>query len=158
MSNEFLDFMFWLSTISVFPFWLLVIFFPRWSVTQWTMKSPLFFVLPALIHTAFVVLLLASRPDLKDDYSALFPFTPSKILVKMGEPGLATVSWLHMVPADLFIGQWIYFDGQKRNLSPWLVSPTLFITCTSGPIGFIFYLIVRTVQGLTLKTVNPEQV
>ena len=157
MSEEFLSLLFWLSTISVLPFWVLVIFFPRWSITQRMVKSPLAFILPALIHTAFIIMLLQSRPNLQDDYSALFPLTPGKILLKMAEPDMATVSWLHMLPADLFIGQWIYSDSQKRNLSSWLVSPTLFVTCMSGSIGFIFYLLVRTLQGWTLKTVKPEQ-
>ncbi len=156
VSEDILSCMFWLSTISVLPFWVLVIFFPRRSITHRIMKSPLSFVLPALIHTAFIIMLFQSRPDLKDDYSALFPLTPSKILVKMAEPDMATVSWLHMLPADLFIGQWIYFDSQKRNLSPWLVSPTLLLTCISGSIGFILYLIVRALQDVTSKTVKPK--
>jgi hypothetical protein len=143
--------MFWLSTISVLPFWVLVMFFPRRSITRRVAKSPLFFVLPALMHTAFVIMLLQSRPNLQDDYSALFPFTPAKVLLKMAEPDIATASWLHMLPGDLFMGQWIYFDSRKRDTSPWLVSPALFLTCMSGSIGFILYLIVRTLRDVTWK-------
>lgn len=144
MSEKRLKFMFWLGTISVLPFWMLVIFFPRRSVTQRIMKSVLPIVLPAAVHTAFIAMLLKSRPDLKDDYSAMFPLTSSKVLAKMTEPDMATVSWLHMLPADLFLGRWMYFDSRKRNLSPWLVSPTLAVTSTSGSVGFILYLMVRT--------------
>jgi hypothetical protein len=154
MSEKRLNLMFWLSTISVLPFWALIIFFPRRSITHRIMKSVLPLVLPASVHTAFILMLLKSRPDLKDDYSALFPLTASKVIAKMTEPDMATVSWLHMLPADLFIGRWMYFDSQERDLSPWLASPTLFLTCTSGSIGFVLYLIVRTLQGSTSRVVK----
>jgi hypothetical protein len=163
MSEDILSFMFWLGTISVLPFWTLVIFFPRRPVTQRMMKSPLVLVLTALIQAAFIIMILPNRPDLKDDYSALLLLTPSKILAKMAEPDIATASWLHMLPGDLFIGQWIYLDSRKRNLSPWLVSPTLFLTCMSGSIGFILYLIVaatnhtisNVVQSRSARLDNP---
>lgn len=149
MSEKRLTLMFWLSTISVLPFWLLIIFLPRWPLTRRIMKSLLPILLPASLHTAFVVMLLRSRPDLKDDYSSLLPLTPSKVIAKMTEPDIATASWLHMLPGDLLMGRWIYFDSQKRKLSPWLISPTLSLTLTSGPIGFVVYWIVRALHGST---------
>jgi len=155
VSEKRLRSMFWLGTISVLPFWMLVIFFPRRSVTQRIMKSVRPIVLPAAVHTAFIAMLLKSRPDLKDDYSAMFPLSSSKVLAKMTEPDMATVSWLHMLPADLFLGRWMYFDSRKRNLSPWLVSPTLAVTSTSGSVGFILYLMVRTLHALSSRPANP---
>ena len=143
MSEKRLNVMFWLGTILALPFWFLIIFCPRWSVTHRVMQSALPLVLPAWAHTAFIVMLLRSRPDLKDDYSALFPLSSGKVITKMTERDMATVSWLHMLPGDLFIGRWMYLDSRKRNLSPWLVSPALIVTCTSGSIGFIVYLLLR---------------
>jgi hypothetical protein len=76
----------------------------------------------------------------------------------MAEPDIATASWLHMLPGDLFIGQWIYLDSQKRNLSPWLVSPTLFLTLMSGSIGFILYLIVAAMSHVrSARLDNPPE-
>ncbi len=143
MSEKRLHRMFWLGTISVLPFWLLIIIFPRWSISRRIMKSVLPLILPASVHTAFIVMLLRSRPDLKDDYSALLPLSSSKVLTKMTERDMATVSWLHMLPGDLFIGRWIYLDSQERALNPWLVSPLLIVTCTSGSLGFVLYLLLR---------------
>jgi hypothetical protein len=93
-------------------------------------------------------MLLATRPDLKEDYSTLFPLAPGRILIKMAEPDLATVSWLHMLPGDLFIGWWIYLDSRERGLGPWIVSPALLVTCLSGSIGFVLYLLARTLQDV----------
>ena len=152
MSEKRLNLMFWLGTISILPFWFLIIFFPRWSVTHQIMKSALPLVLPASVHTAFIVMLLRSRPDLKDDYSALFPLSSNKVITKMTERDMATVSWLHMLPGDLFIGRWIYLDSRKRNLNPWLVSLPLVVTCTSGSIGFVCYLLFRVLKGIAGKS------
>jgi hypothetical protein len=143
--------MFWLSTISVLPFWLLIIFLPRWPLTRRIMKSLLPILLPASLHTVFVVMLLRSRPDLKDDYSSLFPMTPGKVIAKMTERDIATASWLHMLPGDLLMGRWMYFDTQERKLNPRLVAPALSLTLSSGPIGFVLYLIVRALHGLRSK-------
>ena len=121
------------------------------------MRSPLYLVPSALVHTAFIARLLRTRPDLRDDYAALVPLTPQKILTKMAEPDMATVSWLHMLPGDLFIGRWIYFDSQERGLSPWLVSPVMGLTCTSGSIGYILYLIVRAFSGLAPKGIPSKK-
>lgn len=140
--------MFWLGTISVLPFWFLIIFFPRWSVTRQIMKSVLPLILPASVHTAFIVMLLQSRSDLKDDYSALFPLSAGKVIGKMTERDMATVSWLHMLPGDLFIGRWLYLDSRKRDYSPWFASLLLVVTWTSGSIGFVFYLLLRVLKGI----------
>jgi hypothetical protein len=153
--------MFWLGTASVLPFWFLIIFFPRRSVTRKIVESALPLVLPASVHTAFIVMLLRSRPDLKDDYAALFPLSSSKVITKLTERDMATVSWLHMLPGDLFAGRWIYLDSRKRNLNPWLVSLVLVVTCTSGSIGFVLYLLLRVLaaflekSGLTLARYEP---
>jgi hypothetical protein len=151
MSDKRLSFMFWLSTISVLPFWLLIIFLPRWPLTRRVMKSLLPVLLPASLHTAFVVMLLSSRPDLKDDYSSLFPLTPGKVIAKMTERDIATASWLHMLPGDLMMGRWMYFDSQEQRLSHWLMVPALSLTLSSGPIGFVLYLIVRALHSLAPK-------
>ena len=151
MSEKRLNFMFWLGTISILPFWTLIIFFPRWSVTRKIMESVIPLILPASVHTAFGIMLFQSRPDLKDDYSAMFPLSSSKVITKMTERDMATISWLHMLPGDLFIGRWMYLDSQKRNLSPWLVSPALIVTCTSGSMGFVFYLLLRVLKGIVGK-------
>ena len=120
------------------------------------MRSPLCLVPSALVHTAFIARLLRTRSDLRDNYAALVPLTPPKILAKMAEPDMATVSWLHMLPGDLFIGRWIYFDSQERGLSPWLVSPVMGLTCTSGSIGYILYLIVRALSSRPEKGETRE--
>jgi hypothetical protein len=121
------------------------------------MKSVLPVVLPASIQTAFVVMLLRNRPDLKDDYSALFPLSSGKVIAKIAEPDIATASWLHMLPGDLLFGRWMYLDSQKRGLSPWFASPMLFVTCISGSIGFMLYLMGRALQGLTPKTSDQRR-
>jgi hypothetical protein len=142
---------FWLSTLSVSPFWLLMILFPRWSFTRRVMKSLFPIILPASVHAAYAALLIKSRPEIKEDLAALAAPTPDVVLSKMAEPDLVPVSWLHMLPADLFIGRWTYFDSQARGISPWLASSALFLIGTSGSIGFLIYLLVRFLHGLAFK-------
>lgn len=59
------------------------------------------------------------------------------------EQDMAPVSWLHMLPGDLFAGRWIHLDSRKRDVHPWLVSLGLVVTFASGSIGFLLYLLLR---------------
>ena len=44
-----------LSSLLVLPFWLLMIFVPRWHWTQRIMQSPLVAAAPALLYAVLVI-------------------------------------------------------------------------------------------------------
>jgi hypothetical protein len=143
LSEKTLQTMFWIGTIAIFPFWILVIFFPRQPITRRMVESLWPYLLPAAAHTAFIGMLLRTRPDLQDDYAALFPLSAGKVIDKLTERDMATVGWLHMLLGDVFIGRWIYLDSRERNMNPWLASLPLAVTSTSGSIGLPLYLLLR---------------
>src|SRR5215813_14174934 len=124
----------------VLPFWALMIFLPRWSVTRRIMKTPLSAALPAVFYAALVlprlveVWTIVSRPDLPG------------IAGLLGSPAGATIAWLHFLAFDLFVGRWIYLDSRERGLSAWLMAPVLYLTLMLGPCGFLLYLLVRRVK------------
>jgi hypothetical protein len=66
----------------------------------------------------------------------------------MGSPAGATIAWVHFLAFDLFVGRWIYLDSQQRRISAWLMAPVLFLTLMLGPVGFLFYLIVRALAAV----------
>lgn len=126
------------STIVV-PFWLAMIFLPRWSVTRKVMGSlwaVYCFALPyALLQIPFYLpaLPLFVRPEL------------GKIQQLLGSETGATQAWLHFIAIDLFAGRWIYLDSQEHEVSPWIVGPLLFMTLMFGPAGLALYLLYRMI-------------
>ena len=127
-------------SLLVVPFWLAMIFLPRWDVTRKVMGSlwtVFFFALPyTLLQIPFYLsaLPLFLRPDLVN------------IQQLLGSETGATQAWLHFIAVDLFAGRWIYLDSRARDLSPWIVGPLLFMTTLFGPAGLALYLLFRLLQ------------
>src|SRR5712691_11894438 len=120
-----------LSSLLVLPFWGLMILLPRWRWTTRILRSR--FVIAAL--AALYAALALSRPTL-DGVAAL-----------LGSPAGATIAWIHFLAFDLFVGRWIYLDSQERRMSAWVTAPALFLTLMLGPMGFLLYLIIRSLSA-----------
>lgn len=130
--------LFYTSNFLVIPFWLIMIFAPRWLWTQRIMKS-LWVVVPSA-----VLYLGMLAPNLINIFASLASRpTAAGVAALMSDPVAATISWAHFLAIDLFIGRWIYLDSQERNLSAWIVSLVLFITFNFSPIGLLLYLATR---------------
>ncbi len=133
--------LFRLSNMLVLPFWALMILLPRWRWTERIMRSPFVSAAPALLYAALVL------PRLGAIWPVIARPTLPGIATLLGSPEGATIAWVHFLAFDLFIGRWIYLDSQERRLSPLLTVPVLFLTLMLGPLGFMFYLVLRAVAS-----------
>ena len=127
-----------LSSLLVMPFWLLMIFLPRWRMTQRVMAG-LWVAVPAALLYAVLVL-----PHFVEIFTAVSNPTLTGITALLGDATGATIAWVHFLAFDLFVGRWVYLDGRSRQLSAWIISPILFVVLMLGPIVFLLYLAVRT--------------
>ena len=119
------------------PFWLLMIFFPRWRWSQRIISSPWIAAPVALLYAVMVL------PGMVDLLSVLANPTAANIAPLLGTPEGATIAWAHFLAFDLFVGRWIYLDSQRRNMTAWLVSPILLFCFMFGPLGLLLYLIAQ---------------
>ena len=126
------------SSLLVMPFWLLLIFLPRWRVTERLMAGPWAAVPAALLYAVLVL------PRFVEIFTAVLNPTLSSVTALLGDPTGATIAWAHFLAFDLLIGRWVYLDSRLHHLSAWLISPILFMVLMLGPIGFLLYLMVRT--------------
>lgn len=55
-----------------------------------------------------------------------------------------SIAWLHFLAFDLFVGRYIYLQNQERKLSPVLSSIILFFTLMLGPIGFLLFMLSKS--------------
>jgi hypothetical protein len=135
-----MDRVFALGSLLVMPFWLLMIFAPRWRWTVRLAASPYVVAGPVLAYAALVLpsflhlLPLVARPKLPE------------IVALLGQPYGTTVAWMHFLALDLFAARFIYLDARERGLSSWLVSPLLALTLLFGPLGLGVYLALRGVR------------
>jgi len=57
--------------------------------------------------------------------------------------GGIVLGWTHYLAFDLFIGQWIARDADNKGFHRLVQLPFLFLTLMAGPIGLLFWLLVR---------------
>jgi len=120
------------------PFWLLLIFLPRWRITERLMAGPWVAVPAALLYAVLVL------PRFGEIFTAVLNPTLAGITAFLSDPTSATIAWAHFLAFDLFVGRWVYLDGRSRKITAWIISPVLFMVLMLGPIGFLLYLVVRT--------------
>ena len=130
----------WIN-IGVFPFWILIVFFPQSHLCKYIATSifPIF-----LLSTAYIFILYKA-------YLGSFDFTNNFSLYL----GLGSISelfrddyyllmfWTHFVAINLFIGGWILKDAQKLYVNKILLAFPLIVTYLIGPIGVFLYWIIR---------------
>ena len=132
---------FTLANVLVMPFWLLMIFVPRWRVTERLLRSPLVAAPPALLYAALML------PHVTEHAPTLLRPELHAVAGLLGSSAGATLGWAHFLAFDLFVGRWAYLDGRRRGMSAWVVGPVLFLTLLLGPVGFLLHLGLRSVLG-----------
>lgn len=139
-----------LSFLLIAPFWLLMIFAPRWHVTRRLVASPLIAVGPALVYAVVLlpviglVLPLVAQPTLPE------------IAALLGTPRGATLGWLHFLAFDLLIARLIYLDLEPRGVSALILAPLFVLTLLLGPVGYLVYLVLRMRQTPDAQRRTPE--
>ncbi len=126
------------ANIFVLPFWLLMVILPGWSITRRIMASTLPFVPIAL---AYIYCFVASV-----DPSTLEAFanpTLSQLASLFADERVMATGWIHFIVMDLFVGRWIYWQGQEKGI--W-TRHSLALCLFAGPVGLLSHLITAQLQ------------
>lgn len=124
--------------------WLLLIFFPRWKHTK-----ALGLIMPALhalLYAGILVWTLKYSPPMAVDFSTL-----PGIMAMFVQPDNVFAAWLHYLVFDPLIGLGMVLDAKSLKLPHLLLVPCLLATMFVGPIGFLLYLVIRTITFLVRK-------
>ena len=130
----------WLN-IGILPFWLILIFFPQSQICRFFVSS----IFPIFILTLVYIFLFYTAYI--DGYDFLQNF---RLYLGFGEifnlfenQSFLILFWVHFLAINLFCGSWIVKDSQKFGINKILVSFPLIVTYFVGPIGLIFYWVIR---------------
>lgn len=126
-----------LANLYILPFWTIMILFPKWKVTQKVMDSYLPF-LPLI--GAYIYYLVATVDP--ESAAALANPQLGDIARFFSEEGAAGAGWVHFLVMDLFIGRWIYQQGQEKQI--WTIH-SLVLCLFFGPVGLLSHIITDTI-------------
>jgi hypothetical protein len=139
-----LDLLFNIANIFVLPFWLLMIFLPKWNITQKVIKSYLIFIPLALLYIYLFVISFNSE-------SAQVLANPQlpELAQVFSDEKITFTGWVHFLVLDLFLGRYIYQQGQEKGI--WIIH-SLILSLFAGPIGLLSHIITDKIHGnLSIK-------
>ncbi len=130
----------------VLPFWSLMILLPNWQWTRRILSSYLPFILLALLYVGFLI--TAITPE---SAQALANPKLADIAHFFGGEQAAATGWVHFLVMDLFIGRWIYWEGQRTGV--W-VAHSLILCLFAGPLGLLSHIVTAAIAD---RFFSPEQ-
>ena len=136
------------ANLFVLPFWTLMVILPNWSVTRRVMASVLPFVPLAI---AYIFCFINSL-----DPESLEAFANPTLSVLAGlfaDERVMATGWIHFVVMDLFVGRWIYWQGQEKGI---FTRHSLALCLFAGPIGLLCHLITAQLQERWLGLSQPS--
>ena len=134
----------------VLPFWILMIFLPKWGITQKVMASFLPFVVLAGLY-----IYLFSGSITPESAQALSNPKLTDIAQFFATERIAATGWVHFLVLDLFVGRWIYWQGQKTGV--WTVH-SLILCLFAGPVGLLSHILTAWITERFFSTTKDEEV
>tara|TARA_X000001036_G_scaffold376540_1_gene365928 strand:+ start:1689 stop:2159 length:471 start_codon:yes stop_codon:yes gene_type:complete len=145
MINDLLNFLnyeniYLLTNWGVIPFWLLLIFLPKHSMTNFFVQSIIapMILAGAYIFIAYNIYLERNFLDGFELYSGL-----DGLYSMFSNEAFLLIFWIHFLAISLFTGAWIARDSQKYMMPNFLTSIFLILTYFTGPFGLLTYWFVR---------------
>ena len=120
-------------------FWIGMITFPNWNVTKKVMGSYLPFV-PICLAYIYYLLTATDPASLKGAFNPQL----TSYAQLFSQPGGALVVSIHFLVMDLFVGRWIYWQGQEKKI---LTTHSLILCLFFGPAGLLSHVITDKLFG-----------
>ena len=131
---------YWVN-LGILPFWLILIFFPNSNLSRYFVTSifPIFILAGAYIFILYKSYL--NSFDFMNNFSLYLGIDQLADLFK--DKSYLMMFWIHFIAINLFTGGWIVKDSQKFYINRILLTIPLIITYLIGPIGLLFYWLIR---------------
>ena len=129
-----------LANWGVIPFWLMLLTIPNQPITKILVNSV---IVPLILASAYVY--LAYQLYLDGEVFDVFQlyFGLDNLYSIYSNEIFLLIFWLHFLSISLFIGSWISRDAQRYMIPKILTMLSLILTYFSGPVGLVFYWIIR---------------
>ena len=127
------------SNLYVLPFWAVMILLPNWRWTRKIMGSYLPFIPLILLY-----LFLFSGSLNAETAEALASPSLGDIARFFADETAAATGWTHFLVMDLFVGRWIYWQGQQTGV--W-TSHSLAFCLFAGPVGLLSHIVTAAIHS-----------
>ena len=124
----------------VIPFWLLLIFAPNHSLTNFFVQS---IIVPMLLAVGYIYLSynLYIENNIFDGFELYGGL--DGLYSMFANESLLLIFWLHFLAISLFAGSWIIRDSKRYFIPKIITIPSLILTYFTGPVGILVYWFFR---------------
>ena len=124
----------------VIPFWLLLIFAPNHSLTNFFVQS---IIVPMLLAVGYIYLSynLYLENNIFDGFELYGGL--DGLYSMFANESLLLIFWLHFLAISLFAGSWIIRDAKRYFIPKIITIPSLILTYFTGPVGILIYWFFR---------------
>ena len=124
----------------VIPFWLLLIFAPNHSLTNFFVQS---IIVPTLLAVGYIY--LSYNLYLENNIFGGFELYGGldNLYSMFANESLLLIFWLHFLAISLFAGSWIVRDSKRYVIPKIITIPSLILTYFTGPVGILLYWFFR---------------
>ncbi|MEQ8926707.1 MAG: ABA4-like family protein [Fulvivirga sp.] len=117
----------------VLPFWILLIFFPKWKLTNKIVQVGA--ALLAIIYSFYLI----TGPAI--DFTSFGSLAGVKELFTLENAVL--IGWVHYLAFDLLVGNWIVNEAKEIGINHWFIIPCLLFCFMLGPVGFLLFQLLK---------------
>ena len=138
----------WLN-IGIIPFWFVLIFFPQSKFCSYLIISIFPYLVFSAVYVYLVYYFFISDYDFLSNFNLYLGF--DNLMDLFSERSFLILFWSHFLVINLFCGSWIVKDSQQLMISKYLVLIPLLLTYFVGPLGILFYWIIRIFFAKTIR-------
>lgn len=128
-----------LANLIVMPMWALMLFLPKWKVTRFLMDYKIIPILLSVIYAFYIFLAIQTGGMM--DFGSL-----SSVMDLFTKENAVLAGWVHYLAFDLLVGMWILNQNKKLNIHQLAIAPCLIGTFMFGPIGFLLFIIIKSIK------------
>ncbi|MEL6916842.1 MAG: ABA4-like family protein [Bacteroidota bacterium] len=128
-----------LANLTAMPMWVLMILFPNWKVTRFLIDFKIIPLLLAIVYAIYIFLAIRTGGGM--DFGSL-----GSVMALFTQENAVLAGWVHYLAFDLLVGMWMLNQNKTLGIHQLLMAPCLFATFMFGPIGFLLFIIIKSIK------------
>ncbi len=121
------------------PMWILMILLPKWKVTRFLIDYKVVPLVLSILYAIYISIAIQINGAM--DFGSL-----ASVMALFTEENAVLAGWVHYLAFDLIVGMWMLDQNRKLGIHQLLMAPCLFATFMFGPVGFLLFIIMKSIK------------
>lgn len=129
--------------------WVVLVVAPRW---RWSARLIAPVLIPGLLAALYATLVVTQFGHSSGGFSSL-----PAVAQLFQNRQILLAGWVHYLAFDLFVGSWEVREATRIGIAHVLVIPCLILTFLFGPVGWLLFLVIRSLKTRSVGMSSVEE-